>query len=208
MADRRQGRPDPETTSEAAERDWYGRDLSGTEHVAVAFLETDLTTASGSGATFTDCTFRGVRFNASVWTSSAFTNCTFRRCTFFGARFTGCKLVGSMFDRCTFEGVHVDGGDWSFVGLPGAALGTAAFSDVRMREVDLVGARAAGGTLVGCDLSGAWLHQADLSGCDLRGSDLSALDPRETDVRGATVTVDQALVVATSLGLRIGADRI
>jgi hypothetical protein len=46
----------------------------------------------------------------------------------------------------------------------------------------------------------------DLSGADLRGSDLSAVDPREVELAGAQVDVTQAVVLVTTLGLRVRPD--
>jgi fluoroquinolone resistance protein len=73
-------------------------------------------------------------------------------------------------------------------------------------EADLTGLRASGATLRHLDLSAAWLHEADLSGADLRGSDLSAVDPRSADLTGAQVDVTQAVVLVTTLGLRVRPD--
>ena len=95
-------------------------------------------------------------------------------------------------------------GDWSLVGLPGADLRSATFTDVRMREADLTGARLDGATVRNVDLSGALLHAASFVEADLRGSDLSALDPRDAVLKDALIDVEQALVIATALGLRLG----
>nr|BFE87695.1 hypothetical protein GCM10020093_102960 [Planobispora longispora] len=108
-----------------------------------------------------------------------------------------------MFDDCTFDLLKVDGGDWSFVGLPGAVLRGASFTGARMREADLTGARCEGATLREVDLSGAWLHRADLSRCDLRGSDLSSLDPLTTAIKDAVIDLRQAVTIATALGLQV-----
>src|SRR5947209_4116246 len=117
--------------------DWYGDDLSETEHTGVTFRECDLTeTRSGGGLVFTDCTFRGVRFNAAEHANAAFLNCTFANCNFFDAVLTDCKFLGSRFERCAFDQLTVRGGDWSFAGLAGADLRRARFTDVRMREAD------------------------------------------------------------------------
>ena len=130
-------------------------------------------------------------------------NCTFTRSNFFDASFIGCKLTGTVFDRCKFGILRVSGGEWSFVSMPGADLRNAAFEDVRIREADLTGARFDGSSVRRVDLSGAWLHHAQMTGCDLRGSDISALDPRNVDLNGAIVDVDQAVVVATALGIDV-----
>ncbi|MFV2210628.1 pentapeptide repeat-containing protein [Actinomadura sp. LOL_016] len=203
MADRKDGRPAPPTESTIRGADWDSRDLTGEEHERVLFLDVDMTEAHGTGASFVDCTFRGVRFNVSVHTDTVFTNCTFVRCGFFDSTFSGCKLLGSMFDGCTYDLMKVQGGDWSFTGLPGADLRRASFTDVRMREADLTGARFAGATLRGVDLSGAWLRAADLSRCDLRGSDISTIDPRTVELKGARIDHQQAVVIAGSLGLDV-----
>lgn len=206
MAERKLGLPAPATDTEVRNADWDGQDLARQQHSRVAFVDVDLTDTASHGAVFSECTFRDCRLNASRHTDTAFVNCTFVRCSFFDAHFDGCKLVGSMFDRCTFGPLHVERGDWSFVGLPGADLRRARFRGVRMREADLTGARFEGARLIDVDLSGAWLHGANLSGCDLRGSDLSALDPTNAELRGAVVGLDQAIVLATNLGLDVRAD--
>jgi fluoroquinolone resistance protein len=201
VADRKHGIPAPATTSTVRSADWDGRDLSGERHEKVAFIDVDLSETVDDGGVFTECAFRGARFNVSRHANAAFVNCTFTRCSFFDATFAGCKLVGSMFDGCTFGLLEVDGGDWSFTGLPGADLRRSLFRGVRMREADLTGARFDDARLLRCDLSGAWLHSASFTGCDLRGSDLSAFDPETAELKGAVIDPAQALVIAAALGL-------
>ena len=186
--------------------DWYGRDLTGAEYRRVGFVDVDLTEATGHGAVFEDCTFAGVRFNASVHTEAAFVGCRFTRCSFFDARFERSKLVGSTFDGCEFDVLRVEGGNWSFVTLTSADLRSARITGTRMREADLGRANLAGATLRDCDLSGAFWEGADLSGADLRGSDLSSIDPLTVTLRGALVGIDQAVVVAEALGLDVRPD--
>ena len=203
MADRRYGAPPPPTDSEVVNEDWHAKDLSGSSHERVAFVEVDLEESNGQGALFSECTFRECRFNASRHRASAFLNCTFTRCSFFDAEFADCKLVGSTFDRCEFGPLVCEGGDWSFVGLAGAALAHARFVGVRMREVDLTGARCLGTVLRDVDLSGASLHRTDLSGADLRGSDISSLDPTAVTLHDTIVDPDQTIGVAESLGFDV-----
>jgi fluoroquinolone resistance protein len=206
VADRKYGAPAPPTDSEIRHENWGGRDLAGLQFSAVAFVSVDLSEVQTAGAVFTECAFRDCRFNASVHEGAAFLNCTFTRCNFFDASLTGCKLVGSMFDRCSFDLLSVRGGDWSFVGLPGADLRSASFYDVRMREVDMTGTRCAGAKLNHLDLSGAWLHRSDFTGADLRGSDLPDLDPATVELAGAIVGPQQAIQIAAGLGLTIDPD--
>ena len=206
MADRRGGAAAPKTDVTQSSVDWSGEDISGQTHTRVLFVNLDLTEAKNTGAVFSECTFKRAKFNASEHVGAAFLNCTFVNCNFFDAKFTECKLVGSMFDRCTFEITQVTGGNWSLVGLPGADLRSATFRDVRMREADLTGARCQGSAFRNVDLAGALLHKADFSECDLRRSDLGSLDPETTEIRGAIVTLEQAIVIASALGLDIRAD--
>lgn len=206
MAERKHGEKATATESTVTGADWYGEDLSGQSHTRVLFVDLDLTEAENDGAVFTECTFRRAKFNASVHRNAAFVNCTFQNCNFYDARFTGCKLMGSLFDRCTFDNLVVEDGNWSFVGMPGADLHTAAFRRVQMREADLTGARFHGAVLRDVDLGGASLHRADLQKCDLRGSDLSAIDPETAQLRGAIITIDQTITIAEALGLDVRAE--
>lgn len=185
------------------DEDWYGRDLSGQRFTRHTFYDTDWTEVVDDGGIFDECTFSGVRFNASRHTNAAFTNCTFKRCSFFDTRFEQCKAVGSLFQQCTFSLISVTGGDWSYVGLPGADLRKAVFDGVRMREADLTAARLEGASVIGVDLSGALLHGSKLIGADLRGSDLSALDPLTVELAGAKIDLEQAAVIATALGFDV-----
>ncbi|MCA1406515.1 pentapeptide repeat-containing protein [Ensifer sp. IC3342] len=161
MAERRYGEARPKTDTTLAGADWYGRQIERERHENTLFVDLDLTEAQTVGVVFHECIFRRARFNASSHQASAFVNCTFVSCKFFDSRFTECKFVGSMFDACEFDQMRVSGGDWSFAGLPGAALGRASFKDTRLREADLTGASCNGGSLRDVDLSGAWLHGVD-----------------------------------------------
>jgi uncharacterized protein YjbI with pentapeptide repeats len=120
MADRRHGTAPPPTERDVRGEDWYGEDISGREHARTAFSGIDLTEVTDEGAVFDECTFVDCTFNVSRHTEAAFLNCSFTGCSFFDTEFDRCKLVGSMFDRCSFGLLTVTGGDWSFVGLPGA----------------------------------------------------------------------------------------
>jgi fluoroquinolone resistance protein len=202
MADRRLGSPGPPTTSTVDPASFDPDDLSGRRFEAVLFTDVDLADVTVRKASFDGCTFRDIRFNASTHVDAAFTNCTFVMCNFFDARMRDAKLVGSRFDGCAYDLLEVDGGDWSLVGMPGADLRRASFRGVRLREVDLGGAQLDGAALRDCDLSGAWLHGASFRGADLRGSDLSSLDPRQCEIQDALIDVDQAMVIAATLGLR------
>ena len=173
------GRATPEPDSVIDDADWYARDLNGYTAERTAFLRTDLTEAtSDTGTVFTDCVFRDARFNAASFADAAFLNCTFTGCDFFAVKFSNCKLTGSTFERCKFAQLSVDGGDWSFVALPGADLRKVTLRGVRMREAE----------------------------ADLRGSDLSAFDPWSVDLQRAVIDWQQAISIAVNLGLEVRTD--
>ncbi|MFC6447528.1 pentapeptide repeat-containing protein [Shinella zoogloeoides] len=203
MAERRYGEPAPPITETIAGADWYGRELEREHHESTLFSDLDFTDGRNVGSVFNACTFRRVRFSASVHESAAFVNCTFISCNFFDSILTECKFVGSMFDRCAFDNMKVVNGDWSFTGLPGADLRRATFSGTRLRETDLTGAICEGGSIRDADLSGAWLHGADFSRCDLRGSDLTAIEPENVKLKEAIITIDQTIVIAEALGFDV-----
>src|SRR4051812_43296794 len=137
MAERGRGERLP-TESRVVDEDWEGRTIGREDNFEkVLFVDCDLTEIENTGATFTECVFRNVRFNASRHRDAAFVNCTFQRCNFFDAAFEHCKAVGSTFEGCGWDIAKVDGGDWSFVSLVKAELASATFTDVRMREADL-----------------------------------------------------------------------
>eukprot|EP01031_Cornospumella_fuschlensis_P041095 gene41095-50137_t len=58
---------------------------------------------------------------------------------FYDVDFNDCKFVGSMFDSCKFDATRVKGGNWSFVGMPGADLRSAIGMQGALREEDVMG---------------------------------------------------------------------
>ncbi|MEC3956418.1 pentapeptide repeat-containing protein [Nocardia sp. CDC153] len=203
MADRRAGEKAPPTEHTIRGEDWYGRELVDETFSRVEFLDVDMSEITTRRTVFTECSFRNVSFAQATHSSVGFLNCTFTACRFFETEFTMCKLTGSMFDRCTFTLLKAVGGDWSFVGLPGADLRGTTFTDLRMREIDLTYARCQKATFHTVDLSGAWLTKADFTAADLRGSDLTSLDPLNTTITAALIDPAQAITLATALGVKV-----
>lgn len=203
MPERKSVRPIADARTTRSGLDWEDRQIVDERHEQVSFVDVDCTEASIEGTTFSECYFRGVKFNCARIINSAFVNCTFTQCTFFETRFTDCKLVGSIFERCTYDLMRVDGGNWSHVSLVRANLGRAVIRDVRFHEADFSGAKFNDGVLCNTDLTGSSLQGADFTDCDLRRSDLSALEPGRVVLTGAIITVEQAMTVAILLGLDV-----
>ena len=55
----------------------------------------------------------------------------------------------------------------------------------------------------GCDLSAAVLAGADFSAASLVGSDLTGVEPAEVGLRGATIDVRQATMLAEAAGMTV-----
>ena len=84
MADRTRSAPNVESgksvshavnhnvSNTVANADWEGRDVSGESHTGVLFTDCDFTVLVNTGGTVTECSFRRVKFNASVHTDAAF----------------------------------------------------------------------------------------------------------------------------------------
>lgn len=100
------------------------------------------------------------------------------------------------FTNCTFS--HCSFFDTQFIDckLIGSAFDRSTY-DLR---------KVAGGNWSFVALPGAWLGRANFTDCDLRGSDLSALDLQESVVTGAIISYEQALMIATTLGLDVRPD--
>lgn len=120
--------------------DRYGEEIGNRHFVRCSLRDVDWTEATSRGATFTECSFSGVRLNASRHVNSAFTRCVFTRCLLVDATFTGCKLVGSTFTECELRPLCVDGGEWSFVSLARADLRGSDLSALDPTAVDPTGA--------------------------------------------------------------------
>ncbi|MCQ4214194.1 pentapeptide repeat-containing protein [Streptomyces longispororuber] len=72
-----------------------------------------------------------------------------------------------------------------------------------MREADFTGARLEEATLTDVDLSGAQLHSANFIRCEVQGSDLSSLDPLTVQWGQATISLEQAAVLMTAMGVNV-----
>lgn len=180
--------------------DMYAVDLVDEHYLGCRFNDADLTEMTSRGVVFEECDFSGARLNASKHSASGFLRCSFRRTSLFDATFDECKLSGSTFQETALRPLRVTGGDWSFVSLRRADLAGITFSDTRLVEADFTGANLTGAALRDCDLSNAKLTHAKLAKADLRGSTLAGLDLATITLDGTRLDVEQAVVIATSLG--------
>ena len=131
------------------------------------------------------------------------TGCTFERTSFFDATLVGCKLTGSELVGCTLLPLTVDGGDWSYVSLRQADLRRVELTGLNLEEVDLAEADLTGASLHSCRMARASLRGALLRGASRVGSDLSGVQLAEVDLRGVTIDLAQAALVAESLGATV-----
>jgi hypothetical protein len=104
-----------------------------------------------------------------------------------GADLSNACLRKADLDSVDLEGAKLEGADLRGAGLKAASLGVA-----NLNETSLVGAN-----LAGANLKGARFENADLSGTSFLHATLIEADLGQADLRGAEVTPDQLLTVAS-----------
>ncbi len=199
-----------EAGPEIVDEDFVGTDLRRLSWRRLHFSrcrfdEAALDELSTEACSFTDCNFDRAELTGSSHLRTAFVACSFTRTRFTGASLVECKLTGSSFADTSLRSVTVSGGgDWSAVSLGGADLRELDFSDVKLVDANVTGARLDRCVFTGANLRGLRWGQASLRDADLRGAVIDGLDPRVVDLTGTRVEVEQALAFAQYLGVRIG----
>lgn len=166
--------------------------------------------ATFEGSVFRDCLFEQVDFG----------DCTFRDVRFEQCRFIGCTMDKGWLNRvdlrdCSAPGlsllqarlsqVSAAACDLSFANISETSIDHMALRDCRMREAAFQRAKLRHVSLADCDLTridvfGTSLAGIDVSTCLFQAPVLSG-DYRE--LRGLVVSPEQALSLATLLGVRI-----
>lgn len=156
--------------------------------------------ATFEGSVFRDCLFEQVDFG----------DCTFRDVRFEQCRFIGCTMDKGWLNRvdlrdCSAPGlsllqarlsqVSAAACDLSFANISETSIDHMALRDCRMREAAFQRAKLRHVSLADCDLT-----RIDVSTCLFQAPVLSG-DHRE--LRGLVVSPEQALSLATLLGVRI-----
>jgi len=198
---------------------------SGSDISDEDFADVDLREARWERVSFTDCDFAGAALDDVVTEGCSFANCRFDRadmvrsehrrtafvaCSFNRTRVTGmvledCKLAGSTFVDVLLKSLSVrGGGDFSAVSFGAADMRELDLSDAKLVGANLTGARLDKGSLARANLTDVRWGDTSLCDVDLRGATFNTLDPRRVTLTGARVEVDQAVLLARTLGLIIG----
>jgi len=167
-----------------------------------------------SGKEFLDCRFVHVKLQGCGFRESRFENCTFEDCDFTRVALRGARFVDARFVGCKLMGIDfTDVGRNPEVSFVECDLRYASFVDNNLRKVDFRGCRASESNFIGCDLREANFAEADLSGANFENNDATKanfatatglfLSPARNRVKDAKISVESAVLLAMSSGLRV-----
>jgi uncharacterized protein YjbI with pentapeptide repeats len=174
----------------------------------------ELAAARLEGKDFSGCTFRNLKLAESRWDGARLEDCVFDDCDLTRAVPGQLALRGVEFRRCKLMGIEWAGlaphpdmrfSDCnlrycSFIAL---RAGKTPFLRCALLEASFVDVDLAGSTFDDCQLEGARFE-----GCDLRGATFTTsrglqLDPTRNRVQGATLSLEAAVLLAGSFGLKV-----
>lgn len=166
------------------------------------------------GKEFYRCVFEGVQLQETRWADVRLESCVFRDCDLTRAnvaglhlrevRFEGCKLMGIDWSEAApnpevhFEDCNLRYG--SFVGL---SLRKTTFARCAAPEVNFIDTDLTEADFTGTDLTGSNFRDCTLTKADFRGATGAFLDPSGNRFKATRVSVETAVMVAGSLGMRV-----
>jgi uncharacterized protein YjbI with pentapeptide repeats len=181
------------------------------------------------GKVFRDLDFRGREMSEKVFRDCTFTNvifaearlreCRFEDCVVSLSDWTMAKVYGTAMRGVKFEGSKLMGIDWSdghrsldasfkecvldYCSFVQIDLRKSVFKDCRMLEVNFTEANLTEADFSGSNLDRCQFHQTNLSRANLAGATNVRLNPAENKVKGATISLDAAIGVVTSMGIQV-----
>lgn len=188
--------------------------LDGDTFEGETFTGLCVTAAMVKDKEFFRCVFERCQLQESQW----------KDCLLESVIFRGCDLTRAQWQRVGLRGVRFEGSklmgiNWSSVSpIPEVAfeecnLRYATFEKLNLRKTPFSRCSVREVNLLECDLSDADFTGSDLSGTTVRGctlarADLSTttgafLDPARNRVKDARVSVETAVALAESLGMRV-----
>jgi uncharacterized protein YjbI with pentapeptide repeats len=114
-----------------------------------------------------------------------------------------CRLIGMRATECHWQDVLVENCDMRYAQLTDGKARSCEFRACHLGEADLRGADLEGAIFTNVMLHRADLSRAKLRGTDLRGAEIEGITVQAEDLRGAIVSVVQAVDLARLLGLII-----
>jgi fluoroquinolone resistance protein len=178
------------------------------------FVGLDLAGADLGGKAFTGCTFRNVKLPESRWARARLEDCTFEACDLTRLAPAEMALRGVQFNRCKMMGVDWTGvGEYPDLNFADCNLDYCTFTSLRLRKTAFVQCSLVEASFVDADLTEARFNSCRLTGarferCDLRkasfaGSQDLLLDPATNQVKGASIPIEAALLLAVSFGFKV-----
>jgi fluoroquinolone resistance protein len=178
------------------------------------FVGLDLADANLGDKVFANCTFRNLKLQQSRWDRARLEDCVFEACDLTRLAPAGMALRGVQFKRCKMMGI-----DWTALGaypdfgFADCNLDYCSFVATRARKVPFLRCSLVEANFVDSDFAEAKFEECQLAGarferCDLRkanfaGSQALLLDPATNQVRGASIPIEAAMLLAASFGLKV-----
>jgi fluoroquinolone resistance protein len=180
----------------------------------VVFESEDLQAADLGNREFVGCTFRGLNLQETRWDGCRMEDCFFQACdltrvlparlSLRGVEFTDCKLMG-------IDWTHVaPHPDVSFIqcnlrysSFVGASMRKTRFGKCVMDESNWVEVDLSGSVFEECRFSGTRFEGCNLERTKFPGCVDLVLDPGKNRVKGATIPLQSAVLLASSFGMRV-----
>lgn len=117
--------------------------------------------------------------------------------------FIDCRLIGIRAAECRWQDVLFENCDLRYAQMNDGQIRRSEFRSCQMGEADLRATDLQGAMFTNVMLNNADLSRAKLRGADLRGAEIEGITVRPEDLRGAVVSVTQAIGLARLLGIDI-----
>jgi len=178
------------------------------------FLDLDFRGGEIFEKVFRDCTFTNV-----IFAEARLRECRFEDCVVGLSDWTMAKVYGTAMRGVKFEGSKLMGIDWSdghrsldatfkecvldYCSFVQIDLRKSAFKDCRMLEVNFTEANLSESDFSGSNLDRCHFHKTNLSRANLGGATNVRLNPTENKMKGATISLDAAIGVVTTMGMHV-----
>lgn len=173
-----------------------------------------------TGIEFEGCTFERCAFNETSFVRCRFVDCRFESCDLSVARFPDTRL-----SEVAFSGSKLSGVDWTLpaeaqaLRLPlavsfedcvldygsffGVVLSGLTMRRCQAQEIDLTEADLTGADLGETDFAGAKFLHTKLTKADLRGARRYAIDPLANPLKGARLSLPEAVSLLRAFGVKV-----
>ncbi len=167
-----------------------------------------------SGKEFYRCVFEGAHLQETRWSDVRLEDCVFRDCDLTRANVAGLKLREVRFEGCKLMGIdwsdvapnpelHFEDCNLRYGSFVGLSLRRTTFARCAAHEVNFTDTDLTESDFTGTDLSGSNFRGCTLTKADFRGAIAAFLDPARNVFKGTRISVETAVLAATSLGMRV-----